>query len=175
MLAVVTTLYLGLIGLISGLCCFIKYRVTATKRPISVNYHLTRQCNYSCVMEVSVPQQMLDELNPVSGFCFHTAKTSYVESLPTAKKAMALLKVAGMKKIDFAGGEPFMNAELLGKLVKYCKETLELESVSLVTNGSKVPQKWLARYGEYLDIMAISCDSFVEATNIKIGRGTVPT
>ena len=28
--------------------------------PVSVNYHFTRKCNYSC------------------GFCFHTAKTSYV-------------------------------------------------------------------------------------------------
>ena len=110
--------------------------------------------------------------NPVKGFCFHTAKTSYVESLPNAKKAMALLKAAGMKKINFAGGEPFMNAGFLGQLVKYCKETLKLESVSLVTNGSKVTEKWLTKYGEYLDIMAVSCDSFDEATNIKIGRGT---
>lgn len=84
---------------------------------------------------------------------------------------MALLKDAGMKKVNFAGGEPFMNAEFLGQLVRYCKETLKLESVSLVTNGSKVTQKWLEKYGEFLDIMAISCDSFDEATNIKIGRG----
>ena len=109
--------------------------------------------------------------NSTPGFCFHTAKTSHVESLPNAKKAMALLKDAGMKKINFAGGEPFMNAELLGQLVKYCKGSLKLESVSLVTNGSKVSQKWLAKYGEYLDIMAISCDSFDEMTNTKIGRG----
>lgn len=84
---------------------------------------------------------------------------------------MALLKAAGMKKINFAGGEPFMNAEFLGQLVKYCKETLKLESVSLVTNGSKVTEKWLAKFGEYLDIMAVSCDSFDEATNTKVGRG----
>ena len=153
MLAVVTTLYLGLIGLIFGLCHFIKYRVTATKRPISVNYHLTRQCNYSCGMEVSVPQPMLNELNPILGFCFHTAKTSYVESLPNVKKAMALLKVAGMKKINFAGGEPFMNVELLGQLVQYCKEMLKLESVSVVTNGSKVSQKWLAKYGHLVRLL----------------------
>ena len=85
---------------------------------------------------------------------------------------MAILGATGMKKINFAGGEPFMNAEFLGQLVKYCKETLELQSVSVVTNGSKVPKKWLAKYGEYLDIMAISCDSFNETTNIEIGRGT---
>ncbi|KAL8719841.1 MAG: hypothetical protein Q9181_008007 [Wetmoreana brouardii] len=85
---------------------------------------------------------------------------------------MALLKTAGMKKINFAGGEPFMNAEFLGQLVQYCKATLKLESVSLVTNGSKVTKKWLAKYSKYLDIMAISCDSFDETTNVRIGRGT---
>lgn len=106
------------------------------------------------------------------GFCFHTAKTSHVETLSNAKKGIALLKASGMKKINFAGGEPFMNAEFLGQLAQYCKETLELESVSVVTNGSKVTRKWLARYGNYLDIMAVSCDSFDDATNVKIGRGT---
>ena len=106
------------------------------------------------------------------GFCFHTAKTSHVESLPNAKKAMSLLKQAGMKKINFAGGEPFMNPDFLGELVTYCKKTLHLESVSLVTNGSKVTDKWLGTYGTDLDIMAISCDSFDEDTNVKIGRGT---
>ena len=85
---------------------------------------------------------------------------------------MALLKAAGMKKINFAGGEPFMNPEFLGELARYCKETLELESVSVITNGSKVTAKWLDKYGKYLDILAVSCDSFDEATNVKIGRGT---
>jgi len=54
---------------------------------------------------------------------------------------MAILKAAGMKKINFTGGEPFMNAEFLSQLVKYYKETLKLESISLVTNGSKVTKK----------------------------------
>ncbi|MCJ1484492.1 hypothetical protein MMC06_004663 [Schaereria dolodes] len=40
------------------------------------------------------------------------------------------------------------------------------------TNGSKVTEKWLLEYGKYLDIMAVSCDSFNEATNKLIGRGT---
>lgn len=84
---------------------------------------------------------------------------------------MALLKAAGMKKINFAGGEPFMNPEFFGQLAKYCKETLDIESVSIVTNGSKVTSKWLTEYGRYIDIMAVSCDSFNEATNVKIGRG----
>lgn len=77
-----------------------------------------------------------------------------------------------MRKVNFAGGEPFLNARFLGQLARYCKATLRLESVSVVTNGSKVTAAWLAEYGTYVDIMAVSCDSFVEATNVKIGRGT---
>lgn len=76
-----------------------------------------------------------------------------------------------MKKLNFAGGEPFLEPEFLGELAKYCKDVLHLESVSVVTNGSKVTNQWLSKYGQYLDIMAVSCDSFNEETNIKIGRG----
>lgn len=45
--------------------------------PTSVNYHFTRQCNYKC------------------GFCFHTAKTSYVLPLEEAKRGLLMLKEAG--------------------------------------------------------------------------------
>lgn len=94
-----------------------------------------------------------------------------MEPLANAKRAMLLLKEAGMRKVNFAGGEPFLNPKFLGRLAQYCKATLQLESVSIVTNGSKVTGSWLADYGAYVDIMAVSCDSFDEATNVKIGRG----
>lgn len=45
--------------------------------PTSVNYHFTRKCNYKC------------------GFCFHTAKTSFVLPLEEAKSALRLLKESG--------------------------------------------------------------------------------
>ncbi|KAM3067004.1 hypothetical protein ACMFMG_011786 [Clarireedia jacksonii] len=86
--------------------------------PISVNYHFTRKCNYEC------------------GFCFHTAKTSYILSAEEAKRGLSLLKKAGMKKLNFAGGEPMMYPKFVGELAKYCKTELGLESVSIVTNGS---------------------------------------
>ena len=31
-------------------------------------------------------------------------------------------------------------------------------------------QKWFEDYGQYLDILAVSCDSFDEEVNKKIGR-----
>lgn len=76
-----------------------------------------------------------------------------------------------MRKINFAGGEPFLYAPFLGILVKFCKEQLRLESVSIVTNGSLVKREFLQRYGRYIDILAVSCDSFNEETNLEIGRG----
>ncbi|KAI1915963.1 hypothetical protein LOZ61_001303 [Ophidiomyces ophidiicola] len=121
--------------------------------PVSVNYHFTRQCNKSC------------------GFCFHTATTSFKLDDEKAKEGLARLRAAGMKKLNFAGGEPFLYPKFLGMLAKFCKEDLRLESVSIVTNGSLVERKFLEKYGKYIDILAVSCDSFNEQTNINIGRG----
>jgi radical S-adenosyl methionine domain-containing protein 2 len=77
-----------------------------------------------------------------------------------------------MRKINFAGGEPFLYTKFLGEMVDFCKEELHLESVSVVTNGSLVRKTWLKKHGKNIDIMAVSCDSFNEQTNIQIGRGT---
>ncbi|KAG6359675.1 hypothetical protein INS49_013198 [Diaporthe citri] len=122
--------------------------------PISVNYHFTRRCNKEC------------------GFCFHTAKTSHMASSDEAKRGLVLLKNAGMRKLNFAGGEPFLYSKYLGELVEFGKRVLALESVSIVSNGSLIKKSWLQQYGAHLDILAISCDSFDEATNVKIGRGS---
>lgn len=121
--------------------------------PVSVNYFFSRKCNKEC------------------GFCFHTAKTSYVLSEEEAHRGLYLLRTAGMKKLNIAGGEPFLYPRFLGSMVRFCKETLDLESVSIVTNGSRVTERFLAQYGRFIDVLAVSCDSFNEQTNIKIGRG----
>jgi radical S-adenosyl methionine domain-containing protein 2 len=88
-----------------------------------------------------------------------------------AKVALRLLCEAGMKKLNISGGEPFLNPKYIGEIFKFCKEELNLESTSVVCNGSKVTDKWMREYGKYLDVMAISCDSFNSETNEKQGRG----
>lgn len=148
----------AILSYVSWLASIIKFRksngkVQATKIPISVNYHFTRKCNYSC------------------GFCFHTAKTSYLAPLRDVKTALRKLADLGMKKINMAGGEPFLYPGHLGEICKYCKEVLKLESVSIVTNGSKVRKQFFRKYGQYVDILAVSVDSFDEEINVKIGRG----
>lgn len=81
-----------------------------------------------------------------------------------------MLADAGMKKLNISGGEPFLKSTFIGEVFRFCKEELHLESCSVVNNGSKVTEKWLDTYGQYLDVMAISCDSFDAETNALIGR-----
>jgi radical S-adenosyl methionine domain-containing protein 2 len=125
---------------------------------VSVNYFFTRECNFQC------------------GFCFHTAKSSFVLSVDEAKRGLRMLRDAGTRKINFAGGEPLMPKyhDFLGELLRHLKEDLLMESVSIVSNGSflKQSRRWFEQYGKYIDILAISCDSADEATNKLIGRAS---
>ncbi|KAI2783378.1 radical SAM enzyme [Daldinia loculata] len=121
--------------------------------PVSVNYFPSRKCNYTC------------------GFCFHTDTSSYVLPIDEAKRGLRLLKEAGMRKLNIAGGEPFLYPRLLTELLCYCKEELNVESISIVSNGSKIRENWLRENCQWLDILAVSCDSFNPETNKKIGRG----
>ena len=75
-----------------------------------------------------------------------------------------------MKKLNISGGEPFLQEDFLGEIIKFSKVDLGLESTGIICNGSKVTEKWLDKYGQYLDIMGVSCDSFDVETNLKIGR-----
>lgn len=124
----------------------------ASFQPISVNYFPHRKCNYSCA------------------FCFHTQKSMDILPLDDAKRALRLLREAGMQKLNISGGEPFLQPTFIGEIFRFCKEELHLDSTSIVNNASKVTERWLDEYGRYLDIMAISCDSFDPETNVLIGR-----
>lgn len=119
----------------------------------SVNFHFLRQCNYKC------------------GFCFHTDNRAPPPDIARALDALRLLHAAGMRKINFSGGEPFLKAAMLGAMCRYCKESLPGVAVSIITNGSLVTERWMDEYGAYVDMLGVSCDSFDEATNRAIGRG----
>ena len=45
--------------------------------------------------------------------------------------------------MNFSGGEPFIidKGNYLGEMVRFCKEDLDMDSVTVVTNGSKVMLK----------------------------------
>lgn len=87
--------YLVTAALLIGLV-FYKFILKRKVVPESVNYFIHRQCNYSCK------------------FCFHTAKTTFVLPLEEAKRGLRMLQKAGMRKINFSGGEPFFKSLILG-------------------------------------------------------------
>jgi len=125
---------------------------TNKSRVRSVNYFISRKCNYSC------------------GFCFHTQKNEYHLSLQQAKAGLRLLQQAGTEKINFAGGEPFLHPELLGELCRMASHDMGL-AVSIISNGSMITPRWMEEYGEFVDVLGVSVDSFLPETNAAIGRG----
>lgn len=58
--------------------------------------------------------------------------------------------LSGMEKINFSGGEPFLHekGDFLGKMVQFCKQDLQLPSVSIVSNGSMIKERWFQKYGK---------------------------
>jgi radical S-adenosyl methionine domain-containing protein 2 len=72
-------------------------------------------------------------------------------------------------QINFAGGEPFLNDIMLGELCKYSHE-LGM-AVSIISNGSLIRPYWMTLYGEFVDVLGVSVDSFDPQTNAAIGRG----
>ncbi|KAI1157714.1 hypothetical protein F5B18DRAFT_665753 [Nemania serpens] len=133
-----------LVSLAAYLIHWNNYRRTII--PVSVNYHFTRKCNKEC------------------GFCFHTEKSSHVASEDQMKHGLRLLKAAGSK--------PFLYPDRLATLCRFCKEELGLESVSIISNGTKIRKRWMEKHGQWVDVLGVSCDSFDEETNKAIGRGT---
>jgi radical S-adenosyl methionine domain-containing protein 2 len=103
-------------------------------------------------------------------FCFHTTKNLSILPIDKAKRGLRLLAATGMVKLNISGGEPYLQPDFISEIFRFCKNELHLESCTVVTNGSKVTEKWLDTYSQYLDIMAISCDSFDPETNVLIGH-----
>lgn len=128
------------------------HKKAISERVKSVNYFISRQCNYHCK------------------FCFHTQKNIDKLSLEEAKEGLRLLKDAGTEKINFAGGEPFINHEMLGELCQTSSQELGM-AVSIISNGSLITPRWMQKYGKYVDILGVSVDSFDPSTNALIGRG----
>ncbi|KAK7017686.1 hypothetical protein R3P38DRAFT_3320437 [Favolaschia claudopus] len=110
----------------------------AHTKPVSVNYHFTRKCNKTCA------------------FCFHTEKSSHVASPDEMKRGLRLLRDAGMRKINFAGGEPFLYPKELAMLCRFCKEELGLESVSIITNGTRVREGWMRVNARWIDVLGLN-------------------
>jgi radical S-adenosyl methionine domain-containing protein 2 len=124
-----------------------------SKQPplITVNWHLAKDCNYNCT------------------FCYaHFQDIEVGLDKENGMRLIHALHEAGVFKVNFAGGEPFLNQHL-GDFVKEAKR-IGLKT-SIITNASRMTIGWLEQYGKYLDQIGISCDSLDDRVNKALGRG----
>ncbi|MHA1267542.1 MAG: viperin family antiviral radical SAM protein [Candidatus Helarchaeota archaeon] len=121
------------------------------KVPIAINFHVWPKCNYQCK------------------FCFaHFKDCQEGLSKEQALSLIALLSIWGIKKINFAGGEPTL-CPYLGELLHYSKE-LGL-TTSIISNGTGISREFLTKNAKVLDWVGLSIDSGNEVIQRFLGRG----
>lgn len=116
----------------------------------TASFHIVKPCNMKCK------------------FCYATFQDMNVKQLPKEQAFIILdkLKDAGLKKITFAGGEPFLYKNLK-EVVDYAKYIGLITSI--ITNGSFLTYEKLIEFIN-LDWIGISVDSMSRDTNKLIGR-----
>jgi radical S-adenosyl methionine domain-containing protein 2 len=125
----------------------------------SINFHLWEPCNMRCKFCFATFQDVKHSILPKG----HLPKEQCIEVV----KAIAQ---AGFEKINFAGGEPTL-CPWLPELIQMAKK-LGM-TTSIVTNGSKLTDAYLAKLQGHLDWIAVSIDSLDETTNLVAGRAII--
>ena len=131
--------------------------------PATINIHLTRLCNFGC------------------RYCYAEFRETGAVQIGRTEMFAILDAIAENhhtgtqpRKVNFAGGEPFLYRDL-PELIAYSKK-LDL-TTSAVTNGSLLNGELMSRLDGCLDMLALSVDSINPETNRQIGRhgrGTPP-
>ena len=127
-----------------------------SKQVPSVNFHLWEPCNMRCK------------------FCFATFQDVKQSILPKghlpredAISVVDQLAEAGFEKINFAGGEPTL-CSWLPDLIRRAKE--RGATTSIVTNGSRITDRWLDDVNGSLDWIALSIDTVDPRKQRRLGR-----
>ena len=123
-----------------------------TQKKFTVNIHFIRCCNYHCK------------------FCFHRGcpdsstltKEQWYQVIDNIERS------GFVKRINIAGGEPFLVPKLAKELIRYAKSK-NLET-SVITNASKFTDKIFDDIKDSLDMIGISVDSGDNQVNKSIGR-----
>lgn len=122
----------------------------------SVNFHLWEPCNMRCKFCFATFQDVKNSILPKG----HLPKQDAIE-------VVSQLAEIGFEKITFAGGEPTL-CPWLPELIATAKQS-GLKTM-IVTNGSKLTDKFLQANQEHLDWIAVSIDSLNIETNLATGR-----
>jgi radical S-adenosyl methionine domain-containing protein 2 len=122
----------------------------------SINFHLWEPCNMRCKFCFATFQDVKQTILPKG----HLPKEQAIE-------VVLQLAEIGFEKITFAGGEPTLCPWLSELIITAKQEGL---TTMIVTNGSKLTNKFLKENQNHLDWIAVSIDSLNPETNIKTGR-----
>ena len=125
--------------------------------PQTINIHLIRSCNFGC------------------RYCYAGFTETGAVLIPPEQVREILDQIAmapgvqgqGPRKVNFAGGEPFLYPKLIE--VIYHAKRVGL-TTSVVSNGSLLNSSLLVQLAGQLDILAVSVDSFSVDLNRRIGR-----
>ncbi|MBN1214479.1 MAG: viperin family antiviral radical SAM protein [Candidatus Lokiarchaeota archaeon] len=117
----------------------------------SINFHFWPYCNFKCK------------------YCFARFESSNLKlSFNQCIKIINDISNAGIKKINFAGGEPSLSP-FLGDLLKYSKNLGLITSI--ISNGTGITKNFLKEFSKSIDWIGLSIDSGLELTNFNLGRG----
>ncbi len=116
----------------------------------SVNWHITQRCNYHCK------------------FCFSKNLDQEITSMATAESILRYLRVIGIEKINFVGGEPTLHP-LFFEMIKLAKAMGFV--VSLVSNGYYLNRESIWKLKPLVGWIGLSIDSSDETVEVALGRG----
>ena len=122
----------------------------------AVNFHLWQPCNMRCKFCFATFLDVKHSILPKG----HLPKEQAIE-------VVQQLAEIGFEKITFAGGEPTL-CSWLPDLITTAKEAGL--TTMIVTNGTRLTDKFLSENKHHLDWIALSVDSLNADTNLATGR-----
>jgi MoaA/NifB/PqqE/SkfB family radical SAM enzyme len=121
---------------LKSLSGILKFKVIGKRTPLSVSWSLTNRCNFRC------------------RYCdVYNNKTKELDTTEIIR-IMTELKEAGVQRIGFTGGEPFLRDDI-GLILKKCSQLGIFSGV--VTNGSLIDGR-----ANFADLIQISMDGSKE-------------
>ncbi len=129
-----------------------------TDRISTVNFHLWQPCNMGCNFCFATFHDVKRDMELPKG---HLPEEDAIEIVNH------LAEAEFFRKINFAGGEPTLCPWLPNLIKRATKLGMQ---TSIVTNGSRITDKWLSALNSNLDIIALSIDSVNSATLKRMGR-----
>lgn len=111
---------------------------------------VTRQCNLSCT------------------FCYEGSNPYCTErmSFDDFTAVVDNLKEAGIKKIQFIGGEPLVIGDTLKQMICYAKEHFDF--IEVYTNGIMINEKWSRFFKENNIHIALSIHSYIAEEHDRV-------